>query len=331
AQGIGEGGWGMGNNGLDRVANPDYDEANIDVQPIRSPSAMNGAYQIVNLWNGQFGATGPNTGTEDRWAEGTPIHTNFLGFEGLETQAIAALTVHRLNNVENSIAATNRKYVAMFEAAFPGQPIDNVTAGLAIGAYERTLLANKSPFQLWLRGQRKAMSAEEKAGAALFFGKAQCSTCHTGPALATMTFYALGMNELGGAGMIGPEGGAALGRGGFSGVADDEYKFKTPQLYNLTDSPFYGHGGTFSSIRDMVEYKNNAVPENAAVPVGQLAAEFVPLNLTDYEIDAITAFLATGLNDGKLKRYEPTRLPSGNCPIANDAQSRIDLGCDLPS
>ncbi len=328
AQGIGEGGWGMGNNGLDRTGNVDYDPLDIDVQPIRTPSAMNGAYQTNNLWNGQFGATGVNTGTEDRWAEGTPIFNNFLGYEGLETQAIAALTVHRLNDVENSIAATNRKYVELFAEAFPGQPINNETAGLAIGAYERTLLANKSPFQLWLRGQRKAMTAEEKAGAALFFGKANCSTCHTGPSLADMNFYALGMNELDGSDVIGPIGGAALGRGGFSGNEEDNYKFKTPQLYNLTDSPFYGHGATFSSIREVVEYKNAAVPENAVVPAGRLASEFVPLGLSEYEIDAITAFLATGLNDKNLKRYQPTRLPSGNCPIVNDTQSRYDLGCD---
>lgn len=332
AQGIGEGGWGFGGNGLDRIADPNYDELDVDVQPIRSPSAMNGAYQAVNLWNGQFGATGPNEGTEDRWFEGTPIHTNFLGYEGLETQAIAALTVHRLNDVENSEIGQIRKYVELFNEAFPGQGISNETAGLAIGAYERTLLSTKAPFQLWLRGQRKAMTAEEKVGATLFFGKANCSTCHTGPSLADMNFYALGMNELEGPDVIGPTGGAALGRATFSGKEEDNYKFKTPQLYNLTDSPFYGHGATFTSIREVVEYKNNAVPENAAVPVGQLAEEFKPLGLTEYEIDAITAFLSTGLHDKDLARFAPKRLPSGNCPIVNDTQSRYDLGCDeLPS
>ena len=49
AQGIGEGGWGFGGNGFDRVANPDYEVSNIDILPIRSPSAMNGGYQKNNL------------------------------------------------------------------------------------------------------------------------------------------------------------------------------------------------------------------------------------------------------------------------------------------
>ena len=57
---------------------------------------LNVAYQKVMLWNGQFGATSVNTGTESQWTADTPIETNFLGFEGLETQAIAGLGVHRM-------------------------------------------------------------------------------------------------------------------------------------------------------------------------------------------------------------------------------------------
>jgi cytochrome c peroxidase len=54
----------------------------------------------------------------------------------------------------------------------------------------------------------------------------------------------------------------------FTGRADDEYKFKTPQLYNLIDTPFYGHGGSFATVRDVVEYKNAGDPQNAVVPLG---------------------------------------------------------------
>ena len=62
--------------------------------------------------------------------------------------------------------------------------------------FERTVRANQAPFQRWLRGDRKAMSIEEKEGALLFFGKAQCDACHSGPALNSMTFHALGMADL---------------------------------------------------------------------------------------------------------------------------------------
>ncbi len=86
--------------------------------------------------------------------------------------------------------------------------------------------------------------------------------------------------------------------------------------------------GNFTSLREVVEYKNNAVPENTDVPVSQLAESFVPLNLSESEIDALVTFLETALYDEFLLRYEPESLISGQCFPNNDAQSRIDLGCD---
>ena len=71
-QGIGEGGIGFGENGEGRIKGSLYPGSMLDVQPIRSPSALNMAYQSAILWNGQFGATGPNSGTEYAWTEDTP-------------------------------------------------------------------------------------------------------------------------------------------------------------------------------------------------------------------------------------------------------------------
>ena len=326
-QGIGEGGEGFGLAGEARTTRPQYDDSELDVQPIRTPTAMNGAFQAVMLWNGQFGATGPNAGTESQWTSGTPKETNFLGYEGLETQAIAGLKVHRMSDIDLTLAATDPTYKSLFAEAFPGQPIDRERAGLAIAAFERTLLATEAPFQRWLQGDRNALSAQEKEGALLFFGKAECSTCHTGPALNSMTFYALGMGDLEGTDVVSPSP-ERLGRGGFTGVSDDLYKFKTPQLYNLIDSPFYGHGGTFRSVREVVEYKNAAIPENGLVPQSQLAGAFQPLGLTSEEVDAIVAFLERGLYDPALQRYVPRAVPSGNCIPVNDPKARQDLDCN---
>lgn len=330
-QGVGEGGLGFGIRGENRINNPNYPIDSLDVQPIRSPTAMNGAYQQVMLWNGQFGAVGPNAGTESQWTVGTPKENNNFGYEGLEIQAIAGLSVHRMGGIENSVAASHMTYTSLFEQAFPGQNIDREHAGLAIAAYERTLLANQSPFQRWMDGESDAMTEQEKRGAIVFFTKAACADCHNGPALNSMTFYALGMNNLDGPGVYGDgpaaSAGENLGRGGFTGVAADNYKFKTPQLYNLTDSPFYGHGGNFRSVREVVEYKNSGIAQNASVPESQLAAQFQPLDLTDDEITDLVAFIETGLYDPNLDRYVPDSLPSGNCLVVNDLQSKSELGC----
>lgn len=332
-QGIAEGGWGFGYTGEGRTADPNYDIADMDLQPIRTPTVMNGAYNRTTLWNGQFGATGPNEGTEAAWTVDTPKETNLLGFEGVETQAIAGLEVHRMGlNME---LVNNSYYKDMFDYAFPDFPeaerYSQITTGLAIAAYERTVLSNKAPFQQWLKGDTEAMTEQQKLGALLFFGKAGCNDCHSGPALNSEAFHALGMADLTGDGVLGDFPNFAnvqRGRGGFTGDPADDYKFKTPQLYGLREMKFLGHGSSFTNVRDVIVYKNEAAPENADVPTSQLAAEFLPLGLSDEEIDQLAAFLNDGLDDTQLSRYVPTSIASGNCFPNNDQQSRIDSGCE---
>jgi len=304
----------------------------VDVQSIRTPSSLNMAYQEVVMWEGNLGATGVNTGTDALWTK-FPVNLNSLGFQGLETQAIAAQTAHHLK-ADTSFLHGNTTYKNLFDLAFASLPSDErittTTIGLAIAAYERTLLANESPFQKWLKGDKTAMDSNQKAGARLFFGKAQCGSCHNGPALNSMAFYALGMGDLqnGVNGVINLKANnSQKGRGDFTQNDSDMFKFKVPQLYNLKDVKFYGHGSTFSSISDVVHYINKAVPQKSDVPASNLAAQFQPLGLTEDEISKIIAFVQDALWDPNLIRYEPATVPSGNCIPNNDAQSRIDRGC----
>ena len=332
-QGIGEGGIGFGINGEGRVFNPDYPLDSIDLQPLRTPSAMNGAFQPVTLWNGQFGANGPNKGTEHLWGMGSPVFNNQFGHDGLETQAIAGLTVHRML-VDEDVLASLPEYQAMFDAAFPEWPestrYSRRTAGLAIGAYERTLMSNEAPFQDWLKGDNDAMTDNQKKGALLFFGQANCVACHTGPALNDMDFHALGMTDMetSATTYIGPDHTMAnYGRASFTRNPEDKFKFKTPQLYNLKDSQFYGHGGNYTSVQEVIEYKNAAVKGNPNCTDEQLSEHFVPLNLTDEEIGQLVDFIENALYDPNLIRYVPDNLPSGNCIPNNDPISVYDQGC----
>ena len=330
-QGIGEGGNGFGINGEGRFKNALYAESDLDIQPIRTPSVLNVAYQDVMLWNGQFGGTGTNQGTEANWTAGTPKEANNLGFEGVETQAIAGLDVHRLRIDEDFVI--NSAYKDLFDQAFPNvdesQRYTKLNGALAIAAYERTLLPNEAPFQQWLNGNTSAMNEQETEGALLFFDDAKCFSCHSGPALNGMDFHALGMKDLAGDDVLTViDDATKRGRGGFTNNPEDDYKFKTPQLYNLKDVTFYGHGGSFQSIEDVIRYKNNALKENQEVPTGQMSPMFTSLNLTDDDIDAITAFLENALYDSNLQRYVPEELPTGYCFPNADPMSSQDMGCD---
>ena len=346
AQGLGDGGVAFGIRGEMRMADPNIvDTSIIDHQPRSSPTILNVAYQDVMLWNGQFGnSEGSVNATIDPAVlatEGTPKAANATGYSGVEVQAIAGSVVHRMDIGPDSILQSNSEYAEMVQAVRANN--DDVSevelaelAALSIAAFERTVLANQAPFQQWLRGDRQAMRHSEIEGAKVFFGKGQCSSCHSGPALssrvgasADQMFMSLGFADLDAYNVVMSQiefdAASRLGRGGFTGDEQDNYKFKIPPLYNLAQSEFFGHGNSFKSVREVVEYKNAAIPEN---PMAEnIDPRFVPLNLTEQEIDNLVMFLEGALRDDNLERYVPETLPSGLCPVNNDEQSRIDLGC----
>jgi cytochrome c peroxidase len=336
-QGIGEGGSGFGVQGEQRVILAGYTAKEIDVQPIRTPSALNIAYQTNILWNGQFGGTHLNVGTQANWTKGTPKETNNLGFAGVETQAIAGRDVHRLV-LDRIFMSKFSTYQSIYERAYGKDSyLDDkelrLNGALAIAAYERTLLANQAPFQQWLKGNYNALTDTEKKGAVVFFGKGECATCHNGPSLANMEFHAIGMKDLKNGKMgnnivsnVSDSNAEHKGRAGFTGKDEDMYKFKVPQLYNLKSSPFYGHGASFSSIENVIRYKNGGKAENTNVPQTRLSDKFKPLNLTESDIVALEVFIRNGLHDANLQRYVPKKLPSGLAFPNNDPKSRIDLG-----
>ncbi|MBQ4819831.1 cytochrome c peroxidase [Aquimarina sp. MMG016] len=331
-QGIGECGIGFGLKGEKRIIDNQVPVDSVDIQPLRSPTILNVAYQDVMLWNGQFGGTGTNSGTEANWDN---IPENFEGFQGIEVQAIKGQNVHRLL-IDESFVNTYG-YKTLFDQAYSNLPeaerYTTKTAALAIAAYERTLLANKSPWQEWLRGNNEVLSDSEKKGAIAFFGKGKCYECHTGPALNDKNFYAFGMGDFdnsNGATVLASVDFENIkkGRGSFTKKAEDDYKFKTPTLYNIVDNGFYGHGSTFNSIKDVVIYKNDGIPQSTEVPTENLASQFGNINLTDEEIENITSFITNSLRDPDLRRYVPEQVNSGNCFPNNDESSQVDLGCD---
>jgi cytochrome c peroxidase len=332
AQGIADGGIGFGLNGEERIRNTNYAEADMDVQGARPLSMINVAFAENTMWNGSFGATATNVGLEHLWEGNEEFAGNLEGFHGIEAQNFEGMKVHRLR-VSESIAE-DLGYKNLFDQSFPEYSEDERyttrTASLAISAYIRTIFPNEAPFQRWLKGEQFAMSKEEKKGAILFFDKAGCVNCHKTPGLSSLEYHAIGVKDMFQRPSFGTsiEDTRNLGRGGFTGIAEDNYKFKVPQLYNLSDTPFYFHGSSYTDLEELVEYFNEAVPENPNVPEEQISTLFQPLELTEEEVKQLTIFLEKSLRDPSLERYSPDALFSGNCFPNADFQSRMDLGCN---
>ncbi|MBL4663543.1 MAG: cytochrome-c peroxidase, partial [Flavobacteriaceae bacterium] len=336
-QGISEGGQGFGIAGEGRVIMPEseYPRDSLDVLPIKVPTILNVAYQEVMLWNGSLGGTGINVPYINAGTNAVDLPDNLLGYQGLEVQGLAGQNAHRLLIDENFVNTFG--YRQLFDAAFPNVPqserYSRLTGALAIASFNRTVLANQSPWQSWLKGNNEAMTEQQRDGAKVFFSNGACYECHTGPALNSMGFYAFAMGDFDPGETIilnhtAFKKDVTRGRGAFTGKEEDEYKFKVPTLYNLKDNAFYGHGGTFNTIKEVVEYKNGGVKQNKIVPNSQLASQFGATNLSPQEITQLVDFIENALYDSNLERYAPNTVPSGNCIPNNDEQSKIDLGCE---
>ncbi len=291
---------------IDEDTTPESALDAVDNPGIVSPSINMVAYFEALQWNGsafQFGT-----------GELPPV----------ERQVRIAFDNHRMNELGFQRVD---EYVPMFETAFPEQSWDppfliinlfNIVK--AISAYERTVVSNQSPWDAFLAGDDYAMTHEQLDGAELFFGKAGCAACHGGPALGSTAFYALGVAEHP---TVRP-GQYNLGRFDVTHHEDDMYKFRAMTVRQLKNAGPYFHGGSATSLDDVVRYKNDAIPDQS---VPTLSTQFVPLGLTDEDIAALVSFLEDALFDPNMARFVPDALPGGRCFPHDDLPARFDTGC----
>ena len=191
-------------------------------------------------------------------------------------------------------------------------------------------------------------------GMSLFYGKANCASCHNGLFQTDHQFHALGIPPIGPGKGHGPSGYADHGRAAVTGKKEDLYRFRTPSLRNVTLTAPYGHNGAYAELEDIIRHhvdpltylaeytvdkaKLHALdlsdPDTAALEdfdemlrIG-MSVEIEPIPLSDTEIASIMAFLAAledpGAAQGRLGI--PDAVPSG---LPLDPQSLEDDATDL--
>ena len=329
-QGIADGAIGFGDQGSRRVIQFGYDESELDAQGTRPLSILNVTYMTNTLWSGLFGADGVNEGTEANWKGLAEV--NHTGYIGLEAQNIEGFDLHRLDI--NDRVLDDFGYREYFDRAFADLPVEDrytpETASFAMGAFLRTVISNEAPFQDYLKGNTEALSLDEKKGALLFFGKARCYSCHNSPSFSSMSFHALGtqdMYEIGGLNTSSDDP-RNLGRGMFTGKDEDMHCFKVPQLYNVGAYTHFFHGSSKTSLEDLVDFKVAAVSENPHVENERLSNLFKPLDLDEAEKHYLVEFLRYSLHDKGVERYMPSSVLSGFCFPNNDIMSRREMNCE---
>jgi cytochrome c peroxidase len=157
-----------------------------------------------------------------------------------------------LNNVEAWEAIMERlftgrlgaSYKRFFREAFTGVEKFNIGhAANAIAELERHhFLANNTPWDNYVRGEKKFMTERMKKGATLFFGKASCTNCHTGDHFSSFGFQNIGVPQIG----PGKENGDDKGR--------FDYRFRVSPLRNTALTAPYMHSGAFATMWEVIDH-----------------------------------------------------------------------------
>ena len=219
------------------------------------------------------------------------------------------------------------EYIERFREAFPAEAalasgaevITMDTYGRAVAAYERELVTRNSAFDRYARGDDEALTKRQKLGLELFFTKARCAQCHSGPMFSDFGFRVIGVPQSGPGGTVIT--GDDVGREEHTKSATDRYAFRTPTLRNVGLTAPYMHDGVFATLEDVVRfYDRGALPRHVEIAADALDPLLrTPLGLSDGEVAAIVDFLealtdpGSDLDPGLVA--VPDRVPSGLAPV----------------
>lgn len=147
-------------------------------------------------------------------------------------------------------------YVDLFAAAFPDISVENLTfahAAIAIAAFESDAFAfDDSPWDRFLAGDDFAISEDAREGAELFFGNANCVTCHSGPLFTDQKNHNIASPQIGpGKGGESPD---DFGRFRVTFDFEDLYAFRTPPLRNVELTGPWFHSGAYSNLEEAVRH-----------------------------------------------------------------------------
>ena len=250
--------------------------------------------------------------------------------------------LRRINNVPEY----RKRFGKIFPAVRDGGPITFDMFGLAIAEFEFTLTFADAPIDRFARGQKNALTDEEKNGALLFFGRARCVECHKvsgasnemfsdfeqhvigvpqiAPAIGNLTFDGPGQNE-------------DFGLEQVTGNSADRYKFRTSPIRNVALQAAFFHNGAFSRLDEAVRHHldvfasaRNYSPVGAGIDIDLIGTMgpidpvlervdpilLTPIALTEDEFRQLVDFVRNGLLDEKakpenLRRLIPKSVPSG--------------------
>ncbi|PWN69065.1 cytochrome C peroxidase [Chryseobacterium phosphatilyticum] len=190
----------------------------------------------------------------------------------------------------------DKKYQQAFQKIYHSQKTEVWQLQNVLASYIRSLAAFNSDFDEYMRGNKSAMTANQKRGFNLFVGKAQCAICHFVPLFngtVPPTFKKTEQEVLG----VAVNGDNKvfdrdLGRGKFhETVATLQHSFKTPTLRNINKTAPYMHNGGYKTLKEVMNFYNKGGGKGFGFTIENQTLSDAPLHLTDKEIDDIIDFM----------------------------------------
>lgn len=212
-------------------------------------------------------------------------------FSKLEQVRPLALASEIPEDMLNAIQS-HPSYPDLFEQAFGTPEINAGRIGYAMAAYQRTLVPNESPWDVWTEGDDNAMTPEQIEGW-LTYRATTCNDCHVAPLFTNNNFNVNGIRPI-----I-----EDRGRADFSGSNFDRGAFRMGTLRNSSIRDRFMHTGgleTLDDVFDFYAHRNgqNPFPENLDFRVQS------PIVLTPEDEVLVKNFILTALTDPRAANEE---------------------------
>ena len=262
---------------------------------------------------------------------------------------VAAARRERIDHVWPVVArrvAAIPEYVEMFKDAYPHVrgPGDVTMPRIAAAIGDFVISewrSHDAPFDRWLAGEEAALNERQRRGAALFYGHANCSSCHSGPLLTDGGFHALALPPFGpGRTRAFDPYARDVGRMAETDRLEDAYRFRTPSLRNVALTAPYGHNGAYATLEGIVRHhldplgsldawdrRQVLLPDHEPFRAADFAVwddaremarlrsrvDIEAIDLTDDELADLVAFLhsLTGITAATGRLGKPQAVPSG--------------------
>ncbi|HNO78358.1 MAG TPA: cytochrome c peroxidase [Phycisphaerae bacterium] len=198
-----------------------------------------------------------------------------------------ALAVQKPADVQAALAGVTT-YGDLFTDAFGDPAITAERIAFAIATYERTLVADQTPWDAFVGGNPTAMTPGQVQGWN-FFRASQCAICHAPPLFTNNTFRNIGLRPLA----------EDTGRQGVTGVPADAGRFKVPSLRNTGLKSTYMHNGQLQSLPVVLDFYQG-VNGQVQFPANQDPL-IPPINIPPPVRPALVDFLANALTDPRVE------------------------------